>query len=130
MYKHKQELFKKLQHLGICFALMVTALVIASAWTSIASSAGLQPKIADVDHDGVTDDQTNDDGKDGATPGTGNVIIGTTAGDGIDDSTQQLNYFITSIIQWITGLAGAILGLGLVFIGIMHAKEDDPNKRD
>ena len=122
MYKHKQELFKKLQHLGICFTLLVTALVIASAWTSIASSAGLMPR--------VTVGGVSDDGKDGTIVGTGNNITGAVANDGIDDSTQQLSYFITSIIQWVTGLAGAILGLGLVFIGIMHAKEDDPNKRD
>ena len=112
MMKHKQELFKKLQHLGICFALLVTALVIASAWTSIASGAGLIPTVT---HGAPYDD--------GSKPHS-------TANNGIDDSTEQLNYFITSIVQWITGLAGAFLGLGLVFIAIMHAKEDDPNKRD
>jgi len=112
MYKHKQELFKKLQHLGVCFALMVTALLVATAWTGIADAAGLMPK--------VTVGGPSDDGS----------LPHSTANDGIDDSTQQLNYFITSIIKWITGLAGAFLGLGLVFIAIMHAKEDDPNKRD
>lgn len=116
--KHKQELFKKLQHLGICFALMVTALIIASAWTSIASGAGLMPT---VPTGGTSDDGVDD---------SGNTIPGATAGNGIDDSTEQLSGFITGIIKWITGLAGAVLGLGLAFIAIMHAKEDDPNKRE
>ena len=129
MYKHKQELFKKLQHLGICFALMVAALIIASAWTSIASGAGLQPKVekgTDQTAAGKNSAENTDDGKDA----NGNLIPFSTANNCIDDSTEQLNGFITSIVQWITGLAGAFLGLGLVFIAIMHAKEDDPNKRD
>ena len=117
MMKHKQELFKKLQNLGMCFGLIVAALIIASAWTGIADSAGLISKTAT----GTADDGVDE---------SGNTIPGAKADDHIDDSTQQLNYFITSIIQWITGFAGAILGLGIVFIAIMHAKEDDPNKKD
>ncbi len=118
--QHKQELFKKLQQLGIAFALMVAALVIASAWTAIASGAGLMPS---VEKDGPRDDGVDEDGNDipGANPNGPN---------GIDDSTEQLSYFITGIVKWITGLAGAFLAIGLVIIAVMHAKETDPNKRD
>lgn len=122
MARHKEELMNRLQHLGIAFVLMVVALVIAAAWTSIAASAGLMPT--------VTTGGVSDDGKDGATVGTGDIIPGANANNGIDDSTEQVTKFVTDIVKWITGIAGALLAVALLLIGLMHMKETDPNKRD
>ena len=41
--QYREELWKRLESLGICFVLIISAIAIANAWNAMAVASGLQP---------------------------------------------------------------------------------------
>lgn len=124
-YRRKEEAFSRLKQLGVGFIIMVLAIVMANAWVGIAKASGFIPTAATLDDDGYTGDASSTDA---AKKGT--AIPHAVVGNGIDDSTDQMNWFFTSMTNWVVGVATAALGLLIAFIGFKYATETDPQKKE